>query len=314
MAVSGDNLDPGALLEIARDRFGFLATDFALEPVESPIGGGLTLVYEGRHRHHAVRVVIAADGRSFDVEVVALDAAPLAPVVTLDDIVAMRAPGTEPPERVVRSRHEGLAALSRSGELLRQLADDALWGGWGLFEDFVHWKRGAPGVPGVDWWVTPPLDDPRFGRGRTKDEIRLDREYQPIHGRLQRDPEEAWPDVVEFVRKHPASLDASDLVEDLMFEHGERFIDRIEDLARTDAAFRSTVEFVHLGGIAGPAIDRFHQLQDEIHAGKSRDDQAHLWSVDPPSVVTPRPSSASTTEAVEGRGVAPLEVADSADN
>jgi hypothetical protein len=100
--------------------------------------------------------------------------------------------------------------------------------------------------------VTPPFDDPLFSQRRTKDEIRLDREFQPIHGRLQRDPEEAWPDVVDFVRKHPASLDANDLVEDLMFEHGEQFIDRIEDLARTDAGFRSTVERTHLGGIAGP--------------------------------------------------------------
>ena len=96
------------------------------------------------------------------------------------------------------------------------------------------------------------------------EQIRIDREYQPIHGRLRRDPEEAWPAVVEFVRQHPASLDARDLVEDLMYEHGDRFIDRIENLARADGAFRSTVAWANVGGIAGPSIDRFHRLQDEI--------------------------------------------------
>lgn len=259
-----ETLDPGDLLELVRDRFAFLELEFGLKPTESRTAGSRAITYAGPY--HAVRVSVAADGASYEVEVIFPDEGPLVPAVGLDDIVAMRAPGTDPPSRAVRSRQEARESLSKSGELLRELAYDALWGGWGLFEDFVHWKRGAPATPGVDWWVTPPLDDPLFGRSRTKDEIRIDREYQPIHGRLQRDAEDAWPAVVEFVRSHPMSLQADDLVEDLMYGHGDRFIDRIEDLARSDPAFRSTVERAHVGGIAGPAIDRFHQLQDEFNS------------------------------------------------
>ena len=263
--MGDEHLDPDDLLELVRDRFAFLELDFGLTPSESRTARARAVTYAGLH--HAVRVSIAANGGSYDVEVVAPDLAPLAPVVGLDDIVAMRAPGSEPPSRVAGSRREARESLSKSGELLRQLADDALWGGWGLFEDFVHWKQGAPATSGVDWWVTPPFDDPLFHRGRTNTQIRIDREYQPVHGQLRRDPEAAWPDIIEFVRRHPATLEASDLIEDLMFEHGERFIDRIEGLARTDDAFRSTVAHAYIDGITGPSIDRFHRLQDELNAG-----------------------------------------------
>ncbi len=265
--MSDTHLDPDDLSELVQEHFAFLEVEFGLIPSESRTASARVITYAGLH--HAVRVSIAANGGSYDIEVANPDEAPPAPVVGLGDIVAMRAPGTARPSRATGSREEARESLSKSGELLRQLADDALWGGWGLFEDFLHWrKRGALATSGVDWWLTPPFNDPGFHRGRTKAQIRIDREYQPVHGQLRLDPEAAWPGVIEFVRRHPATLEASDLIEDLIFEHGERFIDRIEELALTDNAFRSTVAHAYVGGIAGRSIDRFHRLQDELNAGE----------------------------------------------
>ncbi len=59
-------------------------------------------------------------------------------------------------------------------------------------------------------------------------------------------------------------MEALSLFEDVIDEHGEAFIDRIEELAGSDAAFREMAEATHLGGTVGPAIDRLEDLQAEI--------------------------------------------------
>jgi len=58
---------------------------------------------------------------------------------------------------------------------------------------------------------------------------------------IRDDPEEAWR-IIQIIRQEGSDLILSNLaagpLEDLLAAHGERFIDRVEALARSDAQFR----------------------------------------------------------------------------
>jgi len=189
----------------------------------------------------------------------------LEPVVSLVDVVAMRAPRVDLP-RDMSSEHAAQRTVGRSGELLRELAVDVISGGSGLVFDFIAWKR-AHGDKGEGrWWGLPTYQEiAEVDRPRTPNEIKRSFEFEPIHFGAHRDPEATWPNIVEFVRRHPQTDDAWTLLEDVMFGHGEAFIDRLEALARTDRAIRATIAAApEIGGIASTAVDRYNRLQAEI--------------------------------------------------
>jgi hypothetical protein len=87
-----------------------------------------------------------------------------------------------------------------------------------------------------------------------------------LHETLQHDPEDAWPLVLDFVRRFPDSNDAQHLVEDLVYDHGEVFIDRLERLAFRDSDWRHLVAAAYVGGVATVGSERFNALQDRLNA------------------------------------------------
>ena len=99
--------------------------------------------------------------------------------------------------------------------------------------------------------------DPEFGR--------IDQLLH--HG----DPEEAWVAVLDYVSRNALNdkkwAEVSILTEDLVYEHADLYIDRIEREAMTNAPFRSAVTQAYIGGIFGPAIDRFLALQEGLRKG-----------------------------------------------
>jgi hypothetical protein len=183
------------------------------------------------------------------------------PAVTLSEIVSMRAPGVEVP-RDLSTVGAARTTLDRSAELLREHAIDVLSGGLGLWFDFVDWKRANGDMGEGRWWGHPIYDHiAAFQTSRTSEDIRRDMEFQPVHSLAHRDPERVWPDVVEFIRRHPGSFEAEMLVEDLVSFHGAAFIDRIEDLVRNDDRVRASVApMTEIGGDASEAAARFNDL------------------------------------------------------
>jgi hypothetical protein len=187
------------------------------------------------------------------------------PTVTLPEIVAMRAPGVEVP-RDLSSESAAVATLARSAELLREHAIDLLSGGSGLWFDFVDWKRASGELGEGRWWGHPIYDEiAELTQPRTAEDIRRDREFAPIHARAQRDPEAAWPAIVAFVRRHPATVEAEMLLEDVMDSRPDDFIERIDSLARSDEAVRQTLAMAAgIGGDARAAIERYNDLIAEV--------------------------------------------------
>jgi hypothetical protein len=90
-------------------------------------------------------------------------------------------------------------------------------------------------------------------------------EHQWLLELTRRDPEEAWAGILTYVDAQPETLEATQLIETLMYEYPDAFIDRIEERARNDERFRATVAQAYVGGIAGQAIERFHRLQKQGH-------------------------------------------------
>jgi hypothetical protein len=187
------------------------------------------------------------------------------PMVTLTEIVAMRAPDVEVPRDISTEGAAG-TTLARSAELLREHAIDLLSGGSGLWFDFVDWKRANGDMGEGRWWGHPVYGEiGEVTSPRTRDDISRDMEFEPIHARVHRDPERAWPDIVAFVRRHPATFEGEMLIEDLVSGYGAAFIDRIEDLVRDDPLVRATVaQMTEIGGDASDAAARFNDLLDSI--------------------------------------------------
>jgi hypothetical protein len=88
-----------------------------------------------------------------------------------------------------------------------------------------------------------------------------------LHELVKSDPERAWPMVLELLRAHPESAAAGHLIEDFVYEHDERFIDRIEAAALADPILRDIVDQAYVGGFASVGAERFHRLQDRLRRG-----------------------------------------------
>jgi hypothetical protein len=189
--------------------------------------------------------------------------------VSLQDVLDLRASKRQTLATVVRSETEAARFLTTAVRALREHADDALWGGSGLYGDVAAWKSvSSPTSPG--WWSAPPYDDPLFLKPRPKAEIDVDREFLPIHWLAHRDLETAWQRAVGFVHRNPHTLQATLLVEDFVYGDGPAFIDRIEDMARSDRRFGDAVADAEIGGMAGPAAERFDRLQIELRRARGR--------------------------------------------
>ena len=85
-----------------------------------------------------------------------------------------------------------------------------------------------------------------------------------LHALIRTSPDEAWPLVVEFVRGHPGSAEAEDFIEDLVYEHDERFLDQLEASALADPTFRAVIQQAYVGGVATTGAERFHELQRRL--------------------------------------------------
>lgn len=88
-----------------------------------------------------------------------------------------------------------------------------------------------------------------------------------LHALVKSDPERAWLRVLAFVRDHPDSAAAQDLIEDLIYEHNDVFIERIEAAAREEPLVRSVVEQAYVGGFATAGAERFRRLQERLRQG-----------------------------------------------
>jgi hypothetical protein len=92
-----------------------------------------------------------------------------------------------------------------------------------------------------------------------------------VHGGADRD--EIWDMVGDYVERnalrHKRWQEVATLMEDLIFLDADGYIDRIERAAESSRAFRRAVGGAHIGGITGPAVERFLELQ-ERYGGRSR--------------------------------------------
>lgn len=80
------------------------------------------------------------------------------------------------------------------------------------------------------------------------------------------DPEVVWLAIRDYLERN--GLDGSRWaevatpMEDLIFLDADRFIARIEQAAESSPAFRSAIGLAEVGGIGGPSVERFIQLQE----------------------------------------------------
>jgi len=97
----------------------------------------------------------------------------------------------------------------------------------------------------------------------------MDPEYHRLDRLLHHgDPETAWPQVLEYVCReatnHARWAEVATLVEDLIYLHADRFIDRIEAEAASNQQFRLALSMAYIGGIGGAAVERFLNLQASV--------------------------------------------------
>jgi hypothetical protein len=91
-------------------------------------------------------------------------------------------------------------------------------------------------------------------------------ETDDLHELVKTDPEAAWPQVVELLRIGEDPARAQDLLEDFVYEHDDRFIDRIADAAASEPVIRSVVQEAYVGGVATRGAEASHELQQRLSA------------------------------------------------
>jgi hypothetical protein len=100
--------------------------------------------------------------------------------------------------------------------------------------------------------------------------------YRRLHRAVRFDPESVWDELQAFLcdtKRGGADLDAQDLIEDLMFWHGDAFFDRLELLVGRCPSTREIVAWAVVEGVASEGVARFHDLQqrlrDELEVGRA---------------------------------------------
>jgi hypothetical protein len=85
-----------------------------------------------------------------------------------------------------------------------------------------------------------------------------------LHALVRSDPELAWSAILDFVRQHPGSAASLHLIEELVYEHGDLFVTRLEAIAVEDPVVRSVIEQAYIGGDASEGAERFNRLVDRL--------------------------------------------------
>lgn len=86
----------------------------------------------------------------------------------------------------------------------------------------------------------------------------------PLRALVRTDPEAAWPQVLAFVREHPELAASQNLIEDLVYEHDDQFITRLEEAALADPSVRDVVVQAYVGGTASEGEGQFRRLQERL--------------------------------------------------
>lgn len=132
---------------------------------------------------------------------------------------------------------------------------------------YEHWRdsglaaREAAGR-NEDYYGPPPtdgVDDSEF--------YFTDPGDRRIHRLVREDPESAWPELRARLCASPPRDEwlLRDLVEDLVFNDPDRFIDRIEALVADCPAAREPIAMAYIGGRAEtPGLERFWALQERL--------------------------------------------------
>jgi hypothetical protein len=79
---------------------------------------------------------------------------------------------------------------------------------------------------------------------------------------VRSDPEAAWPLVIAYTKEHPEDGYSSALIEEFVYSHDDRFVDRMEFIAGEDLTIRELIAQAYVGGIAGGK--RFNELQARL--------------------------------------------------
>ncbi len=70
----------------------------------------------------------------------------------------------------------------------------------------------------------------------------------------------------EFCSRAPESPDAGGLIEELIYEHDELFLDRIEVAIMEHPIVREVVQQAYVGGLATNGAERFQRLQEVVRS------------------------------------------------
>jgi hypothetical protein len=100
-------------------------------------------------------------------------------------------------------------------------------------------------------WATDEDDDPHFEAHIALDDL------------LRTDPERCWLVILRIFEEDQSDWLLSNLaagpLEDLLVRHGERFIERVETLARQEPRFRFLTQMVWRNAISAPVWARLRK-------------------------------------------------------
>ncbi len=139
---------------------------------------------------------------------------------------------------------------------------DQAWERFNSHWEVIDWEAREAHSAG-DAYYGPPPDDGVDDMERTlpnPDDRRL-------HRLIRTDPEAGWADLRARLCASPPRDEAFlyCLVEDLMFNNPDAFIDRIEALIADCPQAREPVAIAHVGGRAAtPGLERFWSLQEQM--------------------------------------------------
>lgn len=91
-----------------------------------------------------------------------------------------------------------------------------------------------------------------------------------LHQAVLLRPSSVWGELLQYLRDHPGELTSIDLLEDLIFHHGDEYVGDIELAALAEDAIEETVLAAHVGGVASEGAERFARLQAALVRAKDK--------------------------------------------
>ena len=87
----------------------------------------------------------------------------------------------------------------------------------------------------------------------------------PLMELVRSDPEHAWPLVLAYAEEHPEDAGrTSALIEEFIYEHGDRLLDRMASAAAESSILRDLIASAYVGGVASRGAEEFHRLQARL--------------------------------------------------